>query len=809
VVGALGILKAGGAYVPLDPDYPAERLAFMVGDAQPRVLLTQRRLAAGPPPHGAHTLYLDVEEDFLFDEPETNPDQGAGPDDLAYVIYTSGSTGRPKGVLAPHRGAVNRLAWMWQAYPFAPTEVCCQKTSLNFVDSVWEVFGPLLQGIPTVIIPDDVLVDPHRLVPALAAHHVTRIVLVPSLLRVLLETYRDLGRRLPDLHLWVSSGEALPRELVEQFYASLPDGVLLNLYGSSEVAADSTWHDTRAGRTLRAVPIGRPIANTQVYLLDDHGQPVPIGVPGELYLGGDGLARGYLHRPDLTAERFVAHPFPAVPGGRLYRTGDLARYRPDGTLEFLGRRDHQVKLRGYRIELEEIEAVLGQHPGVRQAVVVAREDAPGETRLVAYVVPAGEPAATAGELREHAKQTLPAYMIPATFVLLGALPLTPNGKVDRRALPAPDQDGRHPAAGSVAPRDMLEVQLTKIWERVLGVRSVGVRDNFFDLGGHSLLAVRLFAEMAARFGHPLPLTTIFQAPTVEGLARVLRQAGGEPEWSALVPIQPGGTRPALFCVHQHTGHLFCYRDLARHLGPDQPVYGLAARGLDALLAPWSRIEEMAAHYVKEIRALQPQGPYYLAGYCFGGAVAFEMAQQLRREGQTVGLLALIEASWAGHAHPLRRAVRRLRRRIAFERAQMGPLTAPEQLRYLAGKATLVAREQAAALLERVAARRPGVRRDVSPVERAIRRVETAHLMAIRHYVPEVYPGRLALFRHARPSARRHGDPTSGWGALATGGIDVHEIPGNRPTVVDEPDVRILAERLAVCLEAAGAARAKP
>ena len=338
------------------------------------------------------------------------------------------------------------------------------------------------------------------------------------------------------------------------------------------------------------------------------------------------------------------------------------------------------------------------------------------------------------------------------------------------------------------------------------MEDVGVRDNFFELGGHSLLAVRLFAEIAKRLGRQLPLVTLFQAPTVEGLARLLREAGGEPAWSALVPIQPGGARPPLFCVHQHTGHLFCYRDLARHLGPDQPAYGLGARGLDGIQAPWTRIEEMAAHYVQEIRALQPEGPYHLAGYCFGGAVAFEMAQQLRREGQTVALLALIEASWAGHAHPLRQAVRRVRRRIAFERAQMGPLTAPEQLRYLVGKATRAAVEQAAGLLERVAARRPRLRPEVSSVERAIRRVETAHLVAIRHYVPDVYPGRLALFRHARPSARRHGDPTWGWGALATGGIDVHEIPGNRPTIVDEPDVRILAERLTKCLEAAGAAR---
>ena len=398
MVGLLGILKAGGAYVPLDPGYPTQRLAWMLRDSRAGLLLTQSRLVEALPAHDARTIRLDAEWDQIARHDARDPDWPATSDQAAYVIYTSGSTGTPKGVIGLHRGAVNRFEWMWQAYPFAEGEVCCLKTSLSFVNSVWEAFGPLLQGVPTLLVEEAVVKDPRQFVKTLERHQVTRLVLVPSLLRALLNAYQDLNHRLPRLKMWVSSGEALSPELWQRFTKLMPGSLLLNLYGSSEVAADATVFDTRELEAApRCVPIGAPLSNMQAYLLDEGMRHVPVGIPGEIYLGGEGLARGYLNRPDLTAEKFIPNPFATAPGARLYRSGDLGRILPNGAIEYLGRKDQQVKVRGFRIELGEVEHALAQHPAVDEAVVVAREDVPGDARLVAYVVQrAPEPGAEEG-----------------------------------------------------------------------------------------------------------------------------------------------------------------------------------------------------------------------------------------------------------------------------------------------------------------------------------------------------------------------------------------------------------------------------
>ncbi|MDD1633793.1 MAG: AMP-binding protein, partial [Methylococcaceae bacterium] len=417
---------------------------------------------------------------------------------------------------------------------------------------------------------------------------------------------------------------------------------LLNAYGPTETTITATVFEVafRPGdaRMEERVPIGRPLANRAIYILDPHGHPVPIGVSGQLHIGGAGLARGYLNQPDLTAEHFILDPFRAAPGARMYRTGDLARYRSDGNIEFLGRVDNQVKIRGFRIELGEIETVLRRHPAVREAVVLAREDTPGEKRLVAYLVAE----CAADEVRRFLKDTLPAYMVPAAILLLDALPVTPGGKLDRRALPAPDRFRPELERAFVAPRDDLEVQLAHIWEEVLGVRPVGVKDNFFELGGHSLLAVRLFALIQKRLGRQLPLTAVFQGATVETLAEVLRQPGAPGPRSSLVAIQPGGGRRPLFLVHPAGGHVFPYVRLAHCLGREQPCYGLQARGLEDGQDPHTRIEDMAAYYIQGLQTVQPTGPYLLGGWSMGGVVAFEMAQQLHAEGQQVALLALLD-----------------------------------------------------------------------------------------------------------------------------------------------------------------------
>jgi len=519
-VGLLAILKAGGAYVALEPAHPAERISFMLRDSGAPLLLTQQQLGETLASWGGESIYLGSECPEIALAPVENPANTACAANSAYVLYTSGSTGRPKGVVSEHRASINRFAWMWRTYPFAEGEVCCQKTSLSFGDSIWEIFGPLLQGIPLVLIPDEVVKDPQLFVAALSANRVTRLVLVPSLLRVILESGEDLAQQLDALRYCVCSGETLPVELAKSFHEQIPHATLINLYGSSEVAADVMGYKVSNTDGVASIPIGKPIANTNVFILDSNLQPVPLGVLGEIYVSGEGLARGYLNSAKLTAEKFVAHPFSRGPGSRLFRTGDIGRYLPDGNIEYHGRRDHQVKVRGYRIELREIEAQLAIHPQVQQAVVIASGNEDGDQQLVAYIVTAGE-APTDNDLRTHLRRKLPDYMIPSAFVLLEALPLTSSGKVNRLALPR--LTGAQLATGqdSVPPRTDVEKQLAAIWTEVLKRDHVGLNDNFFEIGGHSLLATQVISRVRKRFQVEMPLRSMFESPTVASLAAVL------------------------------------------------------------------------------------------------------------------------------------------------------------------------------------------------------------------------------------------------------------------------------------------------
>jgi amino acid adenylation domain-containing protein len=514
IVGLLGILKAGAAYVPLDPTYPRGRIAFMLGDAKLRVVVTQER-HLGLLSDDTEAVCLDRDGAAIATQPTTAPISAVGPDDLAYVIYTSGSTGTPKGVLATHRATVNRLAWMARTFPFREDERALQRTPLSFVDSIAEILGPLAEGVSLVVLSDDDVRDPARLLRQLEREEITRLVVVPSLLRALLAT-GGFDHSLTRRQLWVCSGETLELSLVRVFGAALPGARLVNLYGSSEVAADVCHYEVRDIDRLDTVPIGRPIANTQLHVLDEARQLVPIGVVGELYVGGVGVARGYLGRPDLTAERFLPDPFSVRPDGRMYRTGDLARWRADGQLEYLGRRDDQVKVRGFRVELGEIETTLRSHPAVREAAVIAREAGAGQRQLVAYFVPRGEPPA-AEALRDFLAARLPAYMVPAPILLAEELPLNPSGKVDRRALAARDLP-LSSASSSALPQSALECTLAALWCELLGVAQVGVDDNFFELGGDSLVAVHLVTRIRSATDIHMSALDVFEWPTIRELA---------------------------------------------------------------------------------------------------------------------------------------------------------------------------------------------------------------------------------------------------------------------------------------------------
>ncbi|MFO0762661.1 MAG: amino acid adenylation domain-containing protein [Byssovorax sp.] len=549
VVALLAVLKTGAAYVPLDPTYPRERLALMVEISRATILVTQEKLLGALPSHGLDRISIDRAESLLAGQPTHDLALEVDPWDIAYVMYTSGSTGAPKGVAGTHTGMVNRLTWMWSRYPFQPGEVCCQKTTLSFGDSIWEIFGPLLQGVPAVLIPSEILKDTRRFVDALAEHRVSRLVLVPSLLRAMLDTHADLGHRLPELRTWTTSGEALPAELCRRFLAELPGRVLLNLYGSSEVSADATCYVPESAESFGArVPIGKPIANVQVYVLDARKEPVPVGVSGEIYVGGAGIARGYWQRPDLTVERFLPDPFLPGPRALLFKTGDLGRYLPNGDLEYLGRADLQVKVRGFRIELGEVESAITQHPSVEQAVVMARDYGDADRRLVAYVV-RGEGALTTGHLRAFVKERLPEYMVPSIFVLLERLPLTPSGKVDRKALPAPE--GIAGEKHHVPPRSSTEEAIVAIFAELLKIPKdgIGALDGFFELGGHSLLATQTISRIRSAFGVELPLRTLFEASSPAELGKRVDEARTREGTIALPPLVRAtgdGPRPLSF-----------------------------------------------------------------------------------------------------------------------------------------------------------------------------------------------------------------------------------------------------------------------
>jgi len=537
-----------------------------------------------------------------------------------------------------------------------------------------------------------------------------------------------------------------------------------------------------------SVYIGRPIANTQVYLLDRYFHPVPIGVPGELYLGGDGLARDYWRQPALTAERFVPNLFSDKPGARLYKTGDLGRYLPDGNIEFLGRIDSQVKIRGFRIEPGETEAFLAQHPEVQDVVVVMRENAAGEKRLVAYIVPRPDSAPTNNALRDFLSRKLPEYMIPTIFVMLETLPLTPNGKVDRNKLPAPDRDRIEVAETFVAPRSLTEERLAEIWADLLGVAQVGVRDNFFELGGHSLLAVSLMARIQKQFQQNLPLSVLFEAATVENLAAVLQQADDRPQ-SSLVPIQPAGSQPPLFFVHPVGGNVLCYADLARCLGPEQPFYGLQSPGLSGEESPYARIEELAAYYIGLVQTVQAEGPYFLGGWSMGGIVAFEMAQQLLQRGREVALLALLDSGLPLENQVENMAVddakllvtfitdlgRTLAKDVHITYNDMQGLNPDQQRVYVYEQATA---------LELIP---PDI--DADQFSRLFDVFRTNY-RAMLAYEPQPYAGSITYFQ-AKESEMGEFD----WRGLSALPIKVHSVPGDHYSMIALPQVKVLARQM--------------
>ncbi|HEX5706332.1 MAG TPA: amino acid adenylation domain-containing protein, partial [Pyrinomonadaceae bacterium] len=571
VVALLGVLKAGGAYVPLDPQYPQERIAHILEDARVKLVLTQTHLADRLPATEAEVVRLDGDAHKFAAESEANPRSGATADNLLYVIYTSGSTGRPKGIAMPHRPLVNLLTWVGRHHDLPEGARTLQFASLSFDVSFEDIFSTLLTGGTLVVVPDEVRNDLLALPRVLSEKEINRVILSPAALQQVAEAATRRESPLASLRRVVVSGEQLQiTEAITKLFDGLEDATLRNEYGPAETHVVTALTLAQPAREWPPRPaIGRPVDNAEIFILDKNSQPTPVGVPGELYIGGDALARGYMGRPDLTAERFVPDPFSNAPGARVYRTGDLARWRADGQLEYLGRIDDQVKIRGFRVELGEIEAVLAQHPSVHEVVVMARSDQPGDLRLVAYVASGNLSAQLASELRNYSRERLPDYMIPSHFVLLDRLPLTPNGKVDRRALPAPDLSRASVAQEYEAPRTAVEELVAGLWSEVLGIKRVGVEDSFFDVGGHSLLATQLVSRLRDSFGVEIPLRRLFEAPTVRGIAAAIEDQlkGGAIEQPPPITRAPREEPLPLSFAQQRLWFL-------HQLEPDAAVYNI-------------------------------------------------------------------------------------------------------------------------------------------------------------------------------------------------------------------------------------------
>ncbi|SDH57255.1 amino acid adenylation domain-containing protein [Vibrio xiamenensis] len=639
VVALVAILKAGGAYVPMDPSYPTERLEYMLQDSEPVVLITSQSLQSrlGHIDDKVQVVHFDHQPPWQHLPSDNLNSQALGLSErnLAYVIYTSGSTGKPKGVMNEHRGVVNRLAWMAEDYGFSEHDVVLQKTPFSFDVSVWEFFCPLWVGATLVMAKPEGHKDPRYLQEIIHQQQVTILHFVPPMLQLFLDQVsRD---ECASLRLVFCSGEALPAETIRRTYAALPHVELHNLYGPTEAAVDVTqWH-CPVQLVGNRVTIGQSVANTRMYVLDKHQQPVPIGVPGEIYIGGVQVARGYLNRPELSAEKFVCDPYASQPNATMYQTGDVGRWLDDGSIEYLGRNDDQVKIRGLRMELGEISSALKGCPGVIEAVVIAKGQAENK-HLVGYYT-ASEPMANA-TIKAELSQSLPDYMVPAALVQIDQIPLTPNGKMDRKALPEPNDDAFE-RREYVAPQGQLEVTLSQIWQSLLGTERVSRLDNFFEIGGHSLLAVKLCNELQQQ-GYAISLAQLLSAPVLADLANTL-QSHSQSQVLTIAFRQTGSQTP-LFIVPEASGETLYGPALTAHIDSDIPVYGLVAPNSHNTeqYCPLKTIEKMAEHYVTCIQQVQPQGPYRLVGWSLGATLAYEVATQLLGQDQAIEFLGIID-----------------------------------------------------------------------------------------------------------------------------------------------------------------------
>ncbi len=809
IASMMGVLLSGGVLLNIDPKLPVHRQQVMLQEAKAKQLLyIDSQSLQKPEWESLNIIPVDsdtgITTSIYIDSESIDLPKLSG-DDAAYIFFTSGTTGVPKGVLGCHKGMGHFLTWQRETFEVSQKDRSAQLTGFSFDVILRDVFLPLTSGATLCLPKEGDELETARILQWLEQEQISLIHTVPSLAQSwLVNVPTDVS--LQALRCVFFAGEPLKDTLIRQWCEKFPQsGEIVNLYGPTETTMAKCYYRVTPDSLQKVQPIGSPLPETQALVFAENNQLCGIGEPGQIVIRTPFRSLGYINAPISDSSRFVKNPNRNDEQDLIYYTGDRGRYRPDGSLEILGRIDRQVKIRGVRIELGEIETVLGEHPLVRSVVAIAREDQPGDQRLVAYIVPQEQ--VTINELRRFLNQKLPTYMIPSAFVMLEALPLTPNGKIDRQALPEPEQR-QEVEESFVAPQNELEYQLAKIWQEVLGLQAIGVRDNFFELGGHSLLAVKLFWQIHKSFGINLPLATLFQSGTVEALASIIseeqklaavtHQKKRYASWSSLVPIQPRGDKPPFFCIHAMGGNVLSYYELSRHLGDNQPFYGLQSQGLDGQ-APCTVLEEMASHYLKEIQTVQPKGPYFLGGHSFGGLVAYEIAQQLYKQGEQVELLVLLDTPVPGvelRLPLLQRVPIHLKKLF-----QQGPAYFGKKIKGWVPWLTLMLKNKL-----KIASGKP-----VEDIEALLPHdiVRLANHEARDKYIIQPYPGKLTILGvsgemresdDGYPGIGYKLDPNYGWtDNLVKRGFSVHVVPGNHVSMLAEPHVQVLAEKLKALL----------
>ncbi|ASU33854.1 non-ribosomal peptide synthetase [Mucilaginibacter xinganensis] len=792
IISLLAILKSGAAYIPLDPEYPKDRVEFMLEDSSAKILLTSKKYHSHFISNATEILIEDAFEKFT-DYTAEEPTIEVKGKDLAYVLYTSGSTGKPKGVQIRHFNLVNFLLSMQKAPGMTAVDKILAVTTISFDIAGLELYLPLISGAEITLTDSNTAKDGRILFDIVKNDGITFMQATPYTWRMMLEAGWE--KKLPLKIL--CGGEALPKDLVSKLTSRTAQ--LWNMYGPTET---TIWSTIKHIESDEEITIGKPIANTQVYIVDENLNNLTDGSIGELIIGGDGVAAGYLNRAELSAERFIDDPFSATSGSKMYRTGDLGKYSENGDIICLGRMDHQVKVRGYRIELEEIEHALAKEPDVKQAVVIAREDTAGDPRLVGYVVlkEANENA----DFKTHINKwqqallaVLPEYMVPDDFVLMDAIPITPNGKIDRKALPKPDYNVVARTGDYLAPRTEIEKQIAEVWQELMGIEKISVTDNFFELGGRSLVAVQIMARIEKLTGKRLPLATLFEHSTIEKLSIVLDADSKSITWDSLVPIKPKGSKMPIYIVHGAGLNVLLFNALAMNMDDEQPVYGLQARGLNGVDEPLDVMEDIAANYISEIIAQNPEGPYALAGYSLGGTIAYEMANQLMTMGKEVKMLAVFD-TYAKQTDIFDPPVKRTfnRTRLFFMKLfNSFALLAEDPKRTFEYKNELIKRR-----IIRAFWKLRGKTEKQQGFFAYDNEIDEASAKAKRNYFQKPLNITVDLFRAKKRTFYMDDYEFMGWKKFALKGVNVHDIPGEHNTIFAPPNDKEFAVVLQQCLD---------